>query len=72
MIQINFQHVVPTLVDGDFVLWESRAINTYLVSAYAKDDSLYPKDLKKRAIVDQRLYFDASLFEKLRSCFVRN
>lgn len=31
---------------------------TYLASAYGKNDSLYPKDLKKRAIVDQRLYFD--------------
>lgn len=31
---------------------------TYLADAYAKTDSLYPKDTKKRALVDQRLYFD--------------
>lgn len=56
--QINPQHTIPTLVDGDFALWESRAILTYLVEKYGKDDSLYPKDAKARAVVNQRLYFD--------------
>jgi hypothetical protein len=36
----------------------SRAILAYLANQYGKDDSLYPKDAKKRAIVDQLLYFD--------------
>ncbi|XP_031771220.1 glutathione S-transferase D1 isoform X2 [Apis florea] len=36
----------------------SRAIMMYLADQYGKNDSLYPKDLKKRAIINQRLYFD--------------
>ncbi|XP_066993925.2 glutathione S-transferase 1-1-like [Anabrus simplex] len=57
-IKINPQHCVPTMVDNGFALWESRAMLSYLVQQYGKDDSLYPKDVKKRAQVDQRLYFD--------------
>ncbi len=48
---------VPVLVDGEFVLWESRAINAYLASL--KRRGLYPDDPKKRAIVDQWTYWHA-------------
>lgn len=55
---MNPQHTIPTLVDGDFVIWDSHAIVPYLVSKYAKDDSLYPKDLQKRATIDNRLHLN--------------
>ncbi|XP_055551692.1 glutathione S-transferase 1 isoform X1 [Wyeomyia smithii] len=57
-IKLNPQHCVPTLVDNGFSLWESRAIMIFLVDAYGKDDKLYPKEPEKRAVVNQRLYFD--------------
>ncbi|XP_063242976.1 glutathione S-transferase 1-1-like [Bacillus rossius redtenbacheri] len=40
------------------MLSESRAIEGYLVEQYGKSDSLYPRDPKKRAKVNQMLYFD--------------
>lgn len=64
-LKINPQHTIPTLVDDGFALWESRAICVYLVEKYGKDDSLYPKDLKTRAVINQRFYFDmGSLFKQ--------
>uniref|UniRef100_T1GRU6 GST N-terminal domain-containing protein n=1 Tax=Megaselia scalaris TaxID=36166 RepID=T1GRU6_MEGSC len=54
-LKINPQHTIPTLVDKDFVLWESRAILGYLADQYGKDESLYPKDPKRRALINQQI-----------------
>ncbi|CAK9825957.1 Glutathione S-transferase 1 [Anthophora retusa] len=59
-IKINPQHTIPTLDDDGFILPDSHAIICYLVDKYAKDDSLYPKDLQKRALVNQFLHLDSS------------
>jgi len=69
-VKLNPQHTVPTIVDDGFALWESHAIITYLVRKYGKDDLLYPKNPKKRAIVDQRLYFDKeTLYSRFADCY---
>jgi len=57
----NPQHTVPVLDDNGTFLWDSHAIAAYLVDKYAKSDELYPKDLVKRAIINQRLFFEASV-----------
>ncbi|EDW28059.1 GL27185 [Drosophila persimilis] len=57
-VKINPQHTIPTLVDGDLAVWESRAILVYLAEKYGKDDSLYPNDPQQKAVVNQRLFFD--------------
>ena len=46
---------VPTLVDGDFVLWESNSIMRYLCLAYRKETPIYPEAAKRRAAVDRWL-----------------
>jgi len=64
----NPQHTVPLLDDNGSLIWDSHAIVCYLVDKYTKSDELYPRDLVKRAQVDQRLFFDASiLFMSLRN-----
>src|SRR4029078_6875036 len=60
-LALNPNGKVPVLVDGDFVLWESRAINAYL-AATKPEHGLYPADHRKRAIVDQWSYWQAVHF----------
>ncbi|KAJ8718211.1 hypothetical protein PYW07_006141 [Mythimna separata] len=69
-LEKNPLHSVPLLEDGDFVLSDSHAIITYLVSKYGaeKRSTLYPNELSVRAIIDSRLYFDTSiLFPNIRA-----
>jgi glutathione S-transferase len=54
-LDMNPNGRVPTLVDGDFVLWESNSIMRYLCLAYGKGKPIYPDAPKRRAAVDRWL-----------------
>ncbi len=62
-LKMNPQHNIPTVKDDDFVMNESRAIMTYFASKQGCT-KLYPTDIKVRARVDQRLYFEMGSFIK--------
>jgi len=57
-LALNPNGKVPTLVDGDLVIWESRAINAYLASL-RPERGLDPADPAQRAMVDQWSYWQA-------------
>jgi glutathione S-transferase len=46
---------IPTLVDGDFVLWESNSVMRYLCLAYGRGTPIYPQAPTQRAAVDRWL-----------------
>jgi len=54
---------VPTLVDGDFVLWESNSVMRYLVLAYGNGSPIYPSAPKVRAGVDRWLDWTLSTLQ---------
>lgn len=59
-LKINPTHTVPVLDDNGFILWDSHAINEYLVTVYGGENNpLFPRDPKIRATIQQRNHFDS-------------
>src|SRR4051794_25002476 len=54
---------VPTLVDGDYVLWESNSIMRYLNLAYGGGSPIYPPSPRGRAAVDRWLDWTLSTLQ---------
>ena len=50
---MNPNGVVPTLVEDDFVLWESNVILRYLAASHEQGHQFWPRDLHARANVDR-------------------
>jgi glutathione S-transferase len=54
---------VPTLVDGDYALWESNSIMRYLNLAYGGGSPIYPSSPQARAAVDRWLDWTLSTLQ---------
>jgi glutathione S-transferase len=54
---------VPTLVDGDYVLWESNSIMRYLNLAHGNGSPIYPQAPQARAAVDRWLDWSLSTLQ---------
>jgi glutathione S-transferase len=59
---MNPNSLVPTLKDGEFVLWESHAIVRYLCAKHA-NETLWPVDLQARALADQWMDWTSARFQ---------
>ncbi|CAN5702830.1 glutathione S-transferase [soil metagenome] len=53
--------LVPTIIDGDFTLWESNTIVRYLSASYGAG-SLWPEDPAERALADKWMDFQLGTF----------
>jgi glutathione S-transferase len=68
-VSLNPNRLVPVLVDGDFILSESSAILKYLADKF--DLPTYPKDLKKRAKVNEMMdWFNTNFYRDYAYGFV--
>jgi len=62
-LKVNPNGKVPTLVDGDFKLFESMAINLYLAAKHGKD-GFFPATLEQQALCHQWSFWGMTELEK--------
>jgi glutathione S-transferase len=60
-LKLNPNGLVPTVIDGDLVMWESNTICRYLCNTHANGDSLYPRDPRARTHVERWMDWQLSV-----------
>jgi glutathione S-transferase len=65
----NPNALIPTIEDGDFVLWESNAILRYLASRYG-GETFWPADPARRALADRWMDWQFGYADAQRDAFL--
>ncbi len=68
-LKLNPQGKVPTLVDGDFSLWESNAIVQYLAEQ-AGETALFPRNAQSRADILRWQFWESTSWAPACSLFI--
>ncbi len=63
-LAMNPNGLVPTLRDGDVIMWESHTILRYLAATYSAGE-LWPESTRARAVADQWTDWTAATFQPL-------
>jgi glutathione S-transferase len=60
-LRLNPNGLVPTVIDGDLVMWESNTICRYLCTTHPNGESLYPRDPAERTHVERWMDWQLSV-----------
>jgi glutathione S-transferase len=60
-LKLNPNGLVPTVIDGDLVMWESNTICRYLCNTHPNGSSLYPSDFAERTHVERWMDWQLSV-----------
>ena len=69
-VRKNPFHTVPFLEDNGFSITDSHAITQYLVETRAPASTFIAHTATERALLNDRLFFDHFLFQKMRATCV--